>query len=148
MVRRWFWTTLKRHWALIVAVLVVTTVAFGVVRLHGIFGSHYEVSRPGSEALENTTFNPKHVLFEVFGTPGSTATINYLDPKAQPQRVKDAPLPWSLVLTTTDPTMFADLRAQGTGTSVGCRITVDGVVKDERIVNIVNAYTSCLDKSA
>lgn len=146
--RRWFWTVLKRHWALIVAVAVVAVVGFSVVRLHGIFGSHYETARPGTEALENTTFNPKRVLFEVFGTAGSTATINYLDPKAQPQRVTDAALPWSLVLTTTDPTMFADLRAQGTGDMVGCRITVDGVVKDERIVKIVNAYTSCLDKSA
>jgi Mycobacterium membrane protein len=148
MMRHWLWTVLKRHWALIVAVLVVTIVAFTVARLHGIFGSHYQTSRPGSEALENTNFDPKHVMLEVFGTPGSTATINYLDPKAQPQRVDHAPLPWSLQLTTTDPTMFADLRAQGTGNTVGCRITVDGVVKDERIVNIVNAYTSCLDKSA
>ena len=30
---------------------------------------------------------------------------------------------------------------------MGCRITVNGVVKDERTVNEVNAYTFCLDKS-
>jgi MmpS family membrane protein len=28
-----------------------------------------------------------------------------------------------------------------------CRITIDGVVKDERSVNTVNADTFCLDKS-
>ena len=64
------------------------------------------------------TYNPKHVLFEVFGSPGAVATINYLDEHAQPQRVDDATLPWSHLLTTTDPTLFADLRAQGDADSL------------------------------
>jgi hypothetical protein len=38
--------------------------------------------------------------------------------------------------------------AQGSGNSLGCRITVDGVVKTERVVNEVRAFTFCLDKSA
>ena len=37
--------------------------------------------------------------------------------------------------------------AQGDGDSIGCRIVIDGVVKDERQVNTMNAYTYCLDKS-
>jgi Mycobacterium membrane protein len=37
--------------------------------------------------------------------------------------------------------------AQGDSDSLGCRITIDGVVKDERSVNTVNAYTFRLDKS-
>jgi Mycobacterium membrane protein len=138
----------RRHWAVIVAVLVVAVVAFTVDRLHGIFGSHNTVSRPGSDALENTGYDPKHVLFEVFGSPGSVATINYLDENAQPQRVDDATLPWSRLLTTDEPVLFADLRAQGSGDSIGCRITVDGVVKDERSNSHVNGYIACLDKSA
>ncbi len=77
----------RQRWIPIVAVLVVALVAFSVDRLHGIFGSNNEISRAGSEALENTGYNPKHVLFEVYGTPGSVATINYLDIHAQPQRV-------------------------------------------------------------
>jgi hypothetical protein len=36
---------------------------------------------------------PQGVLFEVFGSPGAVATINYLDEHAQPQRVDDAKLP-------------------------------------------------------
>jgi hypothetical protein len=58
------------------------------------------------------------------------------------------PLPWSQPLTTTDPTLFADLRAQGDGSTIGCRITVNGIVKDERSTNNVNGYIACLDKSA
>lgn len=131
-----------------VAVIVVALVGFSIHRLHGVFGSDNVVSRPGADALENTGYNPKRVLFEVFGTPGSVATINYLDENAQPQRVDDAPLPWSQALTTDEPTLFADLRAQGDGTSIGCRITVNGVVKDERSTDNVNGYISCLDKTA
>lgn len=146
--RGWLWTIVQRWWTVLVAVAVVTVVAFSVFQLHGIFGSHNELTRPGNQAMDNPPFNPKRVLFEVFGSEGSTATINYLDVQAQPQRVDNAPLPWSTVLTTNDPTLFADLRALGSGSMVGCRITVDGVVKDERTVNIVNGYTTCLDKSA
>jgi hypothetical protein len=138
----------RRRWTVIVAVIVVATVGFSVYRLHGIFGSNNTVSRPSADSLENTNYNPKRVLFEVFGTPGSVATINYLDKDAQPQRVDNATLPWSQTLTTTDPTLFADLRAQGDGNTISCRITVNGVVKDERSTNNVNGYIACLDKSA
>ena len=79
---------------------------------------------------------------------GTLATINYLDKDAQPQRVDDTPLPWSTTLTTTDPTLFADLRAQGDAQPIGCRITVNGIVKDERSTDNVNGYIACLDKSA
>jgi hypothetical protein len=137
-----------RQWIAIVAILVVALVGFTVSRLHGIFGSDNEISRPGSDALENTGYNPKQVLFEVFGTPGSVATINYLDIHAQPQRVNNVPLPWSQALTTDDPTLYADLRAQGDGDTISCRITVNGIVKDERSSNNVNGYIACLDKTA
>ncbi|MFL0274374.1 MmpS family transport accessory protein [Mycobacterium sp. SMC-19] len=138
----------RRQWVAIVAIVVVALVGFSVDRLRGIFGSNNEVSRPGSEALENTGYNPKQVLFEVFGSPGSVATINFLDINAQPQRVESVPLPWSQELTTDDPTMYADLRAQGDGNTIGCRITVNGIVTDERSTNHVNGYIACLDKTA
>ena len=47
-----------------------------------------------------------------------------------------------------DPTLFADLRAQGDSTSITCRITVNDIVKDERSSNDVNGYIACLDKTA
>lgn len=139
---------LRRQWTVVVAVVVVALVVFSVTRLHGIFGSDNQVSRPAADALENTGYNPKKVLFEVFGSPGATATINYLDEHAQPQRVDDVPLPWSHTLTTDDPTLFADLRAQGDSAPITCRITVNGIVKDERSASNVNGYIACLDKSA
>jgi MmpS family membrane protein len=133
---------------LLVAVVVVAVAAFGVYRLHGIFGSHNITSTGSGIANEIVPFNPKHITLEVFGNPGTVATINYLDINVQPRQVLHASLPWSLTMVTTQPGAFSNLVAQGNGDSLGCRIIVDGEVKDERIVNQVNAYTFCLVKSA
>lgn len=132
---------------LLVAMVVIAVAGFGVYRLHGIFGSHHNTSAASGISNEIIPFNPKHVTLEVFGAPGTVATINYLDVNAQPQRVDDATLPWSYTITTTLPGVFANIVAQGNSNFIGCRITINGVVKDERSVNEVNAYTFCLDKS-
>jgi hypothetical protein len=87
------------------------------------------------------------VLVEVFGPPGAVATINYVDVDAQPQHADGVPLPWSYDTTTTEPAVFLNVVAQGNSDSIGCRISIDGVVKDERTVNTMNAYAYCLDKS-
>ena len=130
----------------LIAVGVVGVAGFCVYRLHGIFGSHYNTST-ASAFNEIVPFNPKHVVVEVFGPPGSVATINYLDVNAQPQHVDGATLPWSYDITTTEPAVFVNVVAQGNSDSIGCRISIDGVVKDERTVNTMNAYAFCLDKS-
>ena len=137
----------KRGWIVLVAVLVVAITGFAIDRLHGIFGSHYSTSANSGLSNEIVPFNPKQVVLEVFGAPGAVATINYLDVNAQPQQVKDTPLPWSYTITTTEPAVVGNVVAQGNGDTIGCRITVNGDVKDERTVNKVDAYTFCLDKS-
>ncbi|MEE2852097.1 MAG: MmpS family transport accessory protein [Actinomycetota bacterium] len=137
----------RRGWMVLVAVVVVALAGFGIYRLHGIFGSHNNTSANSGLAGEIVPFNPKHVVLEVFGAPGATATINYLDVNAQPQQVKDAPLPWSFTITSTEPAVIGNVVAQGNGDTLGCRITVNGEVKDQRTVNKVDAYTFCLDKS-
>jgi Mycobacterium membrane protein len=131
----------------LVAVLVLALAGFGIYRLHGIFGSHDNTSANGGLSNEIVPFNPKQVVLEVFGVPGATATINYLDVNAQPQQVKDAPLPWSFTITTTEPAVLGNVVAQGNGATLGCRIIVNGEVKDQRTVNKADAYTFCLDKS-
>jgi hypothetical protein len=139
---------MKRAWILLVVLGVVALAGFCVYRLHGVFGVHHQNGAAGGIANDIVPFNPKRVLLEVFGTPGTVATINYLDVDAQPQRVNDATLPWSFTITTTQPVVSANLVAQGNGNSIGCRVTVDGVVKDERVVNEADAYIFCLVKAA
>ena len=137
----------RRGWIPLVAVLVVAITGFGIYRLHGIFGSHHNTLPNSGLSNEIVPFNPKQVVLEVFGAPGAVATINYLDVNAQPQQVKDAPLPWSYTITTTEPAVVGNVVAQGNGDTIGCRIIVNGEVKDERTVNEAKAYTFCLDKS-
>lgn len=132
---------------LLVAVIVIAVAGFAVYRLHGIFASEDVTSTPSGSDNDIVPFNPKHVVMEIFGPPGTTATITYLDVDAQPQKVEGATLPWAYDTTTTQPAVFVNIAAQGDGDSIGCRITIDDVVKDERSVDTLNAYTFCLDKS-
>ena len=89
----------------------------------------------------------QNLVLEVFGDPGATATISYLDVDARPQQVDGATLPWSYEDSTTKPAVVVNIVAQGDGSTLGCRIIVDGVVKAENTVNTPGAYTYCLDKS-
>jgi hypothetical protein len=132
---------------ILITVAVVALAAFAVDRFRDAFGSDKTSAQGSGVSNEIVPFNPKQVVYEVFGAPGSTATINYQDVHAAPQRVDNAPLPWSYTITTTDPAVIANVVAQGNGATLGCRITVNGIVKDERTVNEVSAYTFCLDKS-
>jgi hypothetical protein len=50
---------------------------FCVYRLHGIFGSNHNTATPSGFADEIVPFNPKHVVLELFGPPGTVATIDY-----------------------------------------------------------------------
>jgi Mycobacterium membrane protein len=137
----------KRAWVLLVILLVIVVAAFCVDRFRGFFGQT-ELTRPGAGLVNDPEpFNPKEVRYEIFGT-GTVATINYLDLDAQPQKAENVPLPWSLDLTTTAPAASPNIVAQSDGGSISCRITVDGVVKDQRTTDGVNAQTFCLVKSA
>jgi hypothetical protein len=146
--KRGLFGTLKRVWILLVILVAVAVAVFCVDRLHGVFGKT-ELTRPGAGiASDPKPFNPKVVIYEIFGPPGAVATINYLNLDAQPQEVKDVALPWSITLTTTAPAASANIVAQGDSDSIGCRITVNGEVKDEKTTDGVNAETFCLVKSA
>jgi len=138
---------LRRFWVPLLIIAVILVGIFMVDRLRGVFGKT-ELTRPGAGLVNDPEpFNPKVVKYEIFGN-GSIATINYLDLDAQPQKALNAPLPWELTLTTTAPAASPNIIAQSDGNSITCRITVDGVVKDERTTDGVNAQTFCLVKSA
>ncbi|KQH75361.1 hypothetical protein AO501_24530 [Mycobacterium gordonae] len=140
-------TRLQRFWIPIVIVVIAAIGTITVSRLHGVFGSNRHVSDAGN-AETIVAFNPKHVLYEVFGPAGATATIHYLDAEAQPQQVDNAKIPWSLRIETTLSAVVANVVAQGDSERLGCRITVNDVVRDQLMVESHNAETSCLVKSA
>lgn len=138
---------LSRRWMLVVAVVVLALAGFTVYRLHGVFASQDVTSTPHRIGDEVAPFNPKHVVIEVFGPPDTLATITYLDVNAQPQRADSVMLPWAYDTTTTQPAVFVTVSAQGNRDWIGCRIKIDDEIKDEKTVNILHAFTYCLDKS-
>lgn len=141
---------LKRAWLPLLIAVVVGVGTFTVNRVRGYFGDHNDAG--ASQVFQDTKpFHPKVVVYDIFspdGATGAVVDINYLDLDALPQRVDGAGLPWSLTLSTTDPAVSPTIVAQGDADTIGCRITVDGVVKDEQISSGVNAQTFCLVKSA
>jgi len=120
----------KRTWVPLVMVIVVAIASFTVSRLHGIFGSNMYRPDVGNADAIVVPFNPKRVLYVIFGPPGTVADINYLDADAQPQRVDGATLPWSFELVTTLTAVAANVVAQGNSDTIGCHITVNGQVRE------------------
>ncbi len=140
--------TVKKVWIALVIVMVVAVAGFCVVRLRSIFGAHDNRPITSGIADEIKPFNPKHVVYEVYGPAGTIANINYLDINAQPQRASNVPLPWTLSVITTLPSVSVNIVAQANSDQIGCRIIVNDVVKDERSASGVNAQTFCIVKSA
>lgn len=139
---------LERTWIPLVIAVVVVLGGFTVWRIHGIFGSEKRPSYSDSATDDSKPFNPKRLTYEVFGPPGTVADISYFDVNADPQRVENATLPWSIKLTTKAAAVMGNVVAQGNSNSIGCRIIVDDVVKAEKISHEVNAFTYCVLKGA
>ncbi|MDT5371579.1 MAG: hypothetical protein QOC62_6010 [Mycobacterium sp.] len=136
-----------RLWIPVVMAVVLAVGGFTVFRLHGVFGSNMYAPDLGNAAAI-VQFNPKRVFYEIFGPAGTVADLNYLDADAQPHRLDAVALPWSLMIETTLTAVTANIVAQGDSANIGCRITVNGQVRDERSVDSHNAQTFCLVKSA
>ena len=139
---------LSRLWIPLVVLVVIACGGYVVSRVHGIFGAEKRPSYTDGQVDDTRSFNPKQVIYEVFGPAGTVANISYFDVNSEPQQVDGARLPWSLTITTSVPALVGSIVAQGDSDSIGCRIVVDGEVKAERISNEVNAFTHCLVKGA
>ena len=129
-----------------VLVVVLAVSGLVVLRLHKIFASQ-DLNAGAGANIKIVQFNPKIVIYDVFGAVGSTAKIDYFDADANIHEV-NATLPWSTTISTTLPAVSANIMAQSDGNQIGCRITVDGVVRDEKDSDGVNPQTFCLVKSA
>ncbi|PQM48533.1 Siderophore export accessory protein MmpS4 [Mycobacterium talmoniae] len=136
---------MKRAWIPLVIVVVVATAGFAVFRLHGMV----DAKKSSSDIIdESKPVIPKDVIYEVFGPPGTTGQANFLDEHSQPQHADFTTLPWSYTISTKLTSIFANVVAQGDSNSIGCRIIVNGEVRDEQSVTTHNAQVFCLVKSA
>ena len=140
-------SVLKRVWIPLVLVVVLAVSGLGVVRLHKIFASQ-DLNANAGAGIKIVQFNPKLVTYDVFGPAGTTAKIDYFDADANTHEIDAAPLPWSITISTTLPAVSPNIMAQADSDQIGCRITVDGTVREEKSSDGHNAQTFCLVKSA
>lgn len=127
--------------------VVLALSALIVSRLHKIFGSQ-DLNANAGKGIEIVQFNPKVVVYDITGPPGATANINYWDENANTHQINAVPLPWSTTISTTLPSVSANIMAQSDSGEISCKITVDGVVREQRNSDGHNAQTFCLVKSA
>jgi hypothetical protein len=138
---------LKRGWIPLLLIVVLSVSGLAVMRLHKVFGSQ-DLNANAGAGIKIVQFNPKVVKYEILGPPGSTANINYWDADANTHQLNDVPLPWSFTVSTTLPTVSANIMAQTDASHIGCRITVDGELREHQSSDGHNAQTFCLVKSA
>jgi hypothetical protein len=141
-VGRW----VKKLWIPLVLIVVLAVSGLVVSRLHKMFASE-DLNPNAGKGVEIVQFNPKILVYDVDGTPGSNAQIGYFDPDGNVHSVT-VPLPWSVTLSTTLPTVSASLMAQTDGDQIHCKVTVNGAVREEQSADGINAQTYCLVKSA
>jgi hypothetical protein len=139
---------LKRAWVPLIAVAVITLGGLAVDRLRDVFGSDeiFKWSGHGSEVIES--IHTKHVTYEVFGASDTAGAVSYLNADSQPEQSDFTSLPWVHTMTTTNPAVIANVVAQGNSDGIGCRITVNGDVKDEQFANGHHAQVFCVVKAA
>jgi MmpS family membrane protein len=137
---------LEQAWMPVVAVVAVGVGALGMWKVH-------EMSAPGPVVTVNRpqappAFSPKQLTYEVFGSVGAGGLLDYVDVDGRPHRVDLTDLPWAHTETTTLTVVSGSVSAQVRGGRVGCRILVNGVVRDEQSDAHQDADVTCRVKSA
>jgi hypothetical protein len=130
-------------WLPVVMLVVGVVVVYGVNKVRHLSDS---ISNPPvTHTIPATVvqINPKNVTYEVFGTLGGGGKVTYANLNSEPIEVTLGSLPWSVSETTMAASATLSLVAQVDGSSVGCRILVDGQVRDEHTVNHEGAAVAC-----
>jgi hypothetical protein len=120
----------SKLWIPTVVLVVVVVAGFAIKSFHGIFGSQDLTQSPGNKFVI-AQFNPKNIEYEIFGDYGGWGKVSYWDVNSKPVEVDLTALPWAHTETTVMTTATADITAQVAGGNIGCRITVDGMVRSE-----------------
>ena len=126
---------LSKLWLPAVVLVVIGVVSYGVNTARHLNGAITDPSSVSAIPATVVEINPKNVTYEVFGSIGGGGKVTYADLNSAPIEVTLASLPWSHSETTTASSASLSLVAQVDGDSVGCRILVNGQVRDEHSVS-------------
>ncbi|KAA0107995.1 MmpS family transport accessory protein [Mycolicibacterium sp. P1-5] len=133
-------------WLPLVVVVALGVGALCMVKVHqsSAPGPILAVSPP--QAPEE--FTPKRLTYEVFGDVGNGGMLSYIDIDGHPHTVDLTDLPWSHTETTTLTVVSGSISVQVHGGTVGCRMLVNDVVRDEQSATREDADVTCRVKSA
>lgn len=133
----------SKLWLPAVVLVVVAIVGYGVNTVRQASQAITNPPVTGTIPATVVQINPKNVTYEVFGTLGGGGKVTYANLNSEPIEVTLASLPWSHTETTMASSASLSLVAQVDGSSVGCRIRVDGKVRDEHSVSHESAAVAC-----
>ena len=134
---------LGKLWRPAVVVAVLAIVGYAV---HTVRGNNENISHPPAPSTIPATvvqINPKNVTYEAYGTLGGGGRVVYANLDSQPIEVTLASLPWSHSETTMSASATLSLVMQVDGDAAGCRILVDGRLRDEHHVSHQSAAVAC-----
>jgi Mycobacterium membrane protein len=130
----------------LVAVIAVALGSLCMWKVHQASAPGPVLAVNGPQAPEE--FTPKHLTYELFGTLGDGGMLVYVDLDAHPHQVDITDLPWTHTETTTLTVVSGSISAQVHGGQLGCRMLVNGVVRDEQSATRQDADVTCRVKSA
>lgn len=84
----------------------------------------------------------KEIKYEVV-SDGKLMSLTYFGEKSEMVQVGETPAPWSLTLRNSSTAVIAGVTAQTKGTSVTCRVMIDGKVKEEKTSTGQYAVVNC-----
>lgn len=139
-------TVLARAWMPLVAVVAVGLGLLCMWKVHQFSEPEPVITVNGPQAPDE--FNLKRITYEVFGSAGDGGKLVYVDIDGHPHQVDVTTLPWSHTETTTLTVASGSISVHVQGGQVGCRMLVDGVVRDEQSGSHEDADVECRVKSA
>src|SRR5690349_17313043 len=146
MSRRSPMAVLAKVWLPLVTVIALAVGALCMWKVHQASAPVPVLAVNPPQAPEE--FVPKQLTYELFGDLGSGGMLSYIDIDGHPHTVDLTELPWSHTETTTLTVVSGSISAQVHGGQVGCRMLVNGVVRDEQSANREDADVTCRVKSA
>jgi len=139
-------TVLARIWMPLVAVVAVSVGLVCMWKVHQFSEPEPVITVNGPQAPDE--FNIKRITYEVFGSVGEGGKLVYVDINGHPHPVDVTTLPWAHTETTTLTVASGSISVHIHGGQVGCRMLVDGIVRDEQTGSHQDADVECRVKSA
>jgi Mycobacterium membrane protein len=133
----------SKLWLPVVVLVVIAVVGYGVNTVRDMSEAITNPPVTGTIPATVVQINPKNVTYEVFGNLGGGGKVTYAALDSRPMEVTLASLPWSHSETTMASSATLSLVAQVDGSSVGCRILVNGEVRDQHSITHEAAAVAC-----